>query len=101
MKPAAFLNLPMQTCGRRVINLHAIDAEVVLLRGRMFGVNERQRDEWSTVFLPGGNHRQLLQICGTIDYRRHWRARCVARTETKKLAPKFSVLPELTRLRRN
>ena len=49
----------MQARGFRRINLHAIDAEVVLSGDWMLSVNERQSDEWPAVFLPGRQHGQI------------------------------------------
>src|SRR6185503_1836198 len=67
MKAAAFLNLPVQPGRVRIVDLDAIDAEIVFLRDRVFSVDQRQRDEWSTVFLPRRQHGQLIESSWTID----------------------------------
>ena len=76
MKATAFLNLPVQAGCLRVVNLHAIDAEVVLLRDWMFGVNQRKRDEWPAVFVPRREHGKLIEMrrrINDISDRRAWR----------------------------
>jgi hypothetical protein len=81
MKAAAFLNLPMQARRARVVNLHAVHAKVVLLRFRVFSVNQRQRKERAAVFLPGRQHRQSIEMRLEIDYLGHWPTRDSARAE--------------------
>src|SRR5689334_16443768 len=44
MKPAAFLNLPVQPGGVRVVDLHPIDTGIMLFGLGMFSVDERQGD---------------------------------------------------------
>ena len=99
MKASAFLNLPMQSGRRLVINLHAINAEVVLLRQRVFCVNQRQSDKWPTVFLPGGEHRQLVQTRRAIQNFRNRSARYGLRTEFQEVANERTMLPKLRTLR--
>src|SRR5262249_40902283 len=59
MKAAAFLNLPVQSGRMRIVDLHPVNAEIVLFSYRMLGVDQRQSDEWTTIFLPGRQYRQL------------------------------------------
>src|SRR6185295_1810327 len=42
MKASAFLNLPVQAGSVRVVDLDAINAEVVFLRDRVLSVDQRQ-----------------------------------------------------------
>jgi hypothetical protein len=85
----------------RVVDLHAVDAEVVFLRYRVLGVNERQRDEWPTVFLPGCQHRQLVQSRGTIDHLSDRRSRDVFFVPSfSKIERDRTMFPEFTKLRR-
>src|SRR5688572_19722520 len=94
MKPAALLNLPMQTGSFGVVNLHAIDAQIVLLRSRMFRVNQRQRDEWPAVFLPRGDNGQTIEL-RRLDYVfGDRRARNLSRSQSQKLEAKLPMTPE-------
>src|SRR5262245_37996923 len=67
MKAATFLNLPMQSGSARVISLHAINAEVVLPRDRVLGINQWQRDERSTVLMPRSQHREFIKSRRSLD----------------------------------
>ena len=49
---ATLVALPMHAGGSSIVDLHAINTEIVLFGDRIFGVNERQRDEGAPVFLP-------------------------------------------------
>src|SRR5439155_4341368 len=100
MKAAAFLNLPMQARGFRVVNLHAIDAEVVLLRRRMFGVDEWQSDERPTVFLPRGQHRKLIETRRLLNDFTDWATGNRARAELQEIANQRAMLPKLLSIRR-
>ena len=100
VKAAAFLNLPMQTRSRGVVNLHAIDAEVVLLRRRMFRIDERQSDERPTVFLPGSQHRKLIETRRLLNDFTDWATRNRARAEFQEIANQRTMLPELLSIRR-
>ena len=86
MKAPAFLNLPMQTCTLGIVELHAIDAEVVLLRDWMLCVNERQRDERSAVFLPRCQHGQFVQTRWLLNDFGNWSARYRASPQLQKIA---------------
>ena len=66
VKAAAFLNLPVQPGCLSIVDLHAIDAEVVLFGHRIFGVNERQSDKRAAVLLPRREHWQLIESRGPI-----------------------------------
>ena len=94
MKAAAFLNLPMQTRVPGVVNLHAIDAEVVLLRNWIFCVDQRQCNEWSAVFLPRRQHRELIQTRGLLDHFDNWSARNSSRAELQKIPHQRSMFPQ-------
>ena len=52
MKAAAFLDLPMQAGSFPVVNLHAINAQVVFPGKRILGIDQRQRHEGAAVFVP-------------------------------------------------
>src|SRR5437763_7363830 len=99
MKATAFLNLPVKARGFLVVNLHAIDAEVVLPRRRMFGIDERQSDERPTIFLPGRRHRELIEVRLKVDDLCHWPARTCARAEFQKIANQRTMFPELFSIR--
>ena len=100
MKAAALLNLPVQTGRLRVVDLHSVDAEVVLSRDRILGVDERQRDERPAVFLPRRQHRQLIEPRWSIDNLRYRRAARVRRSEFKEVERHGAILPQFARTRR-
>ena len=60
MKASAFLNLPMQSRMLRIIDLHAIDTEVVFICLRVLGVNQGQGDERAAVVLPRSQYGQFI-----------------------------------------
>ena len=80
MKAAAFLNLPVQPGCVRIVNLHAIDAEVVFLRVDV-GVDEWQRNEWAAIFPPGREDWKLSELHLLLHNFRHRRPRYVARSQ--------------------
>ena len=86
MKAPAFLNLPVQSGGVRIVNVHAINAEVVFLRHRMFGIDQRQRNKRPAVFLPGSQDRQFVKTHLLLNHFRDRRARHFARPEPEKIA---------------
>ncbi len=100
MKAAAFLNLPMQPRGLRIVNLHAVDAEVVFLRDRVLGIDQRERDEWPTVFVPGCQCGQSVETPESINDFRYWPARYGFRAELEELSDQRSMLPEFSAIGR-
>src|SRR5262249_9726182 len=97
MKPAALLDLPVQPGGMRVVDLHSINAEVVFFSLGMFGVDERQSDEWTAIFLPRGQDRQLIKTRRSIDNLCDRRSRSVPRSELQQLERDRAMIPELGR----
>ena len=85
----------MQPGGLSVVNLHAINAEVVFLSERIFGVDQRQRDEGPAVFLPRREHGQFIQASRPIDDFRYRPARNSSRAEFEKVAHQRTMFPKL------
>src|ERR1700674_850189 len=100
MKAAPFLNLPMQPRRLRIVDLHAVDAEVVLPGRWVFGVDQRQRDEGPTVFMPGRQRGQSIEAAGSIDDLLHRTARYGSCPELEEISHQRSMLPELSAIRR-
>src|SRR5436190_8238223 len=90
----------MQTGRVRIVDLHAINAEVVLFRDRVFSVDKRQRDKWTTILLPSGQHRQLLESRRPIDNLPDGRSRSICRSEFEQVQSNRTMLPQLCELRR-
>jgi hypothetical protein len=61
----------------------------------MLRVNQRQRNEWTAILVPGSEAQAIAAnwLDGSTLMSR--RARRRARTETKKFAPELSMLPKL------
>src|SRR6185369_1197754 len=100
MKATALLNLPMQSRRTCIVDLHSVDAEIVLLRDRIFSVDQRQGDKRTTILLPCSEHGKLVESCRTIDNLSHWSARRVSGAEFKKISRDGTVFPELGDIRR-
>src|SRR6185369_8625569 len=94
MKAAAFLNLPVQPGRVRIVNLHAIDPEVVFPGDWMFGVDEWQRYERAAIFLPGREDRELFELHLLLDNFRNRRPRHVASSQLEKIAHQAAMLPK-------
>src|ERR1051325_5860386 len=95
MKPSTLLNLPVQTRRSRVINLHAVDAQIVFLRRWVFGVHQRQGDERPAVFVPRRQHWKLIQTRFKIDNLSHRPTRNCARAQLQKIANQRTMPPKL------
>src|SRR5690349_5735984 len=100
MKPAAFLDLPMKPRRFRVVDLDAIDSEVVFLCDRMLGVDERECEKRTAVFLPRRQHRQFVETRRAIDNLRDWRTIRVLRSEFQNIQRDRTMFPELSGTRR-
>ena len=61
MKAATFLNLPMQSRGPRIVNLHPVNPEIMFLGDWVLRIDQRERDERAAVFMPGSEHGQLVE----------------------------------------
>ena len=85
MKAATFLNLPMQPRGLRIVDLHPVNAKIMFLCDWVLGINQRERDEWAAVFMPGSEHGQLVESNRWFDDFRHRPTRNVARAEFEKV----------------
>src|SRR4051812_48922712 len=100
VKAAALLNLPVQPGCRFVKNLHSINAEVMLLRYRMFGVDQRQRNEWPAIFLPGCQHRQMIESRLALDDISDRSPRHSLRSQFQEIAHQRTMFPKLRSVRR-
>jgi hypothetical protein len=94
MKAAAFLNLPVQSGRVRIVNLHAIDAEVVLLRDWMFGVDKGQGNEWAHIFLPGREDWKLSELHLLLHNFGNRGPRYFARSQLQKIPHQPAMLPK-------
>src|SRR3954447_2725872 len=99
METAAFLNLPMQTSGLRVIHLNPVNAEIVFARYRIFSVDQWQREEWPTVVLPGREYGQFIQPCGLVDHFGDRSSRNISCAELQNFCREAAMFPKLSRFR--
>src|SRR6185369_3681008 len=100
VKATALLDLPVQSRGMGVVDLHSVDAKVVLPGDRVLSVDQRQSDKRTAVLLPRGEHGELVKSCRAIDNLCYRSARCVSGAEFKKITCDGTVLPELGNVRR-
>src|SRR5437016_12448348 len=100
MKAAAFLNLPMQPRGPRIVDLHPINPQIMFLCDWVFRMDQRERDEWPAVFVPSRKHRQLIESHRWFDDLRHRPTGNVASSEFQELAREGSMFPKFRPVRR-
>ncbi len=101
MKPAAFVNLPVNPCRLPVVALNAIHAEIVFACRRVFRINKWQGNKCPAVFLPRRQNRKLIEPRGTVNNFGDGRATAhVARAEAQSFERESAMPPQFVRLRR-
>src|SRR5262252_4568211 len=99
MEAPAFLNLPVQAGGIGIVDLHAIDAEIVFPCLRMLGINQWQGDKRATILLPGGQHRKFVEPDLFFNYLGNWSAPDTAGSEFQKVAHQPAMFPKFRSIR--
>ncbi len=97
VKAPAFMDLPVQSGRLRIVQLHAIHTEIMLVCDGMLCVDERQGDERPAVFLPCCEDGQPVEPRGPVCDLRDGRMSHVARAEPQSFERERPVLPECCR----
>src|SRR2546430_2621698 len=99
MKAATFLNLPVQPGRPRIVDLHPVNPQIMFLCDWVLGIDQRERDEWAAVLMPGSEHGQLVESHRWFDDFIHRTPRNVARTQFEKISHQRTMSPKFRPVR--